>query len=399
MPVLVDSRYRLLDYHGMTTCTPNESEVEQILGIKIDDDLNVLRFNANGQHRGMPETCVVSALHGRGVEELVDLCEKRAADSEEAWRSRRRQTMVNEVKEAVLEEAFAVLEKYRGSSPVLLACRENGSEVYIKSRRYSVAVDFALLDSLKELLGDSVDEIFPVQLPYWTGPQDCLHLLSFISIVDKDLAVVYSRLMPVPFRELILAMGFKLVEVPDEEYDSLGCNVLAVAPRQSDEQVDAATAQLFADAARAGEHERLGDALALASMAFWGAYTVLLRMRHDDLDTPEFLTLLCAMGLATMLPWVAWEWHHEAKVSLSAAGALAVVYSAVGSLLLAGWGWTYVVKRIGASHAGVTMHLMPGIAVVLSMVFLGEYPSWYHGAGIALILSGVALSSWARLSA
>ena len=65
----------------------------------------------------------------------------------------------------------------------------------------------------------------------------------------------------------------------------------------------------------------------------------------------------------------------------------------VGSLLLAGAGWTYVVKRIGAARAGATMHLMPGIAVLLSMLFLGEYPSWYHGAGIALILAGVVLSS------
>jgi rfaE bifunctional protein kinase chain/domain len=42
VPVLVDSRYRLLDYHGLTTCTPNESEVEQVLGIHIDDDPAVL---------------------------------------------------------------------------------------------------------------------------------------------------------------------------------------------------------------------------------------------------------------------------------------------------------------------------------------------------------------------
>ena len=42
MPVLVDSRYRLLEYHGLTTCTPNESEVEQVLGIRINDDANVL---------------------------------------------------------------------------------------------------------------------------------------------------------------------------------------------------------------------------------------------------------------------------------------------------------------------------------------------------------------------
>jgi D-glycero-beta-D-manno-heptose-7-phosphate kinase len=38
VPVLLDSRYRLTDYRGLTTCTPNESEVEQVLGIHIDDD-------------------------------------------------------------------------------------------------------------------------------------------------------------------------------------------------------------------------------------------------------------------------------------------------------------------------------------------------------------------------
>jgi drug/metabolite transporter (DMT)-like permease len=137
----------------------------------------------------------------------------------------------------------------------------------------------------------------------------------------------------------------------------------------------------------------VGDALALASMAFWAAYTVFLRMRRDGLDTPEFLTVLCAMGLVTLLPWVAFEFIQGMETNLSANGIIAVVYSAIGSLLLAGAGWTYVVKRLGAARAGVTMHLMPAITVLLSMLFLGEYPSWYHGAGIALILAGVALST------
>jgi len=137
----------------------------------------------------------------------------------------------------------------------------------------------------------------------------------------------------------------------------------------------------------------VGDALALASMLFWGLYTVFLRMRSDDLDTPEFLTVLCVMGLATLLPWVAFELLQGMQTNLSVAGTLAVLYSALGSLLLAGAGWTYVVKRIGAARAGATMHLMPGIAVLLSALFLAEYPRWYHGAGIALILAGVALSS------
>ena len=143
----------------------------------------------------------------------------------------------------------------------------------------------------------------------------------------------------------------------------------------------------------------VGDLLAVLSMAFWGAYTVLLRLRSDDLDTPEFLAVLCGMGLLCMVPWVAWEMLSQPKISLSMPGAVAVVYSAVGSLLLAGAGWTYVVKRIGAARAGVTMHLMPGITVLLSMLFLAEYPQWFHGAGIALILAGVGLSSTRASSA
>ena len=143
----------------------------------------------------------------------------------------------------------------------------------------------------------------------------------------------------------------------------------------------------------------VGDLLAVLSMVFWAAYTVLLRMRSDDLDTPEFLAVLCLSGLIVMLPWVAFEILLEKKTELSTLGAVAVVYSAVGSLLLAGAGWTYVVKRIGAARAGVTMHLMPGITVLLAILFLGEYPQWFHGAGIALILAGVALSSFRASSA
>ncbi|HMV96771.1 MAG TPA: arginine deiminase family protein, partial [Anaerolineales bacterium] len=113
---------------------------------------------------------------------------------------------------------------------------EGGDVLWVDERTLAVGQGFRTnaegLRQLRELLSDAVDEIYPVQLPYWTGPQDCLHLLSFISIVDKDLAVVHSRLMPVPFREWLLERGFRFVEVPNEEYDNLGCNVLAVGPRQ-----------------------------------------------------------------------------------------------------------------------------------------------------------------------
>jgi N-dimethylarginine dimethylaminohydrolase len=68
-------------------------------------------------------------------------------------------------------------------------------------------------------------------LPHWRGQEDVFHLMSIVSPVDRDLAVVYSPLMPVPFRQWLSGRGITFVEVPDEEFDSMGANVLAVAPR------------------------------------------------------------------------------------------------------------------------------------------------------------------------
>ena len=139
-----------------------------------------------------------------------------------------------------------------------------------------------------------------------------------------------------------------------------------------------------------------GDVMALFSMMMWAGYTVLLRLRRDPLSTLELIVVVCLFGLVFMAPWVAVELALGTALHLTPAGAAAVAYSAVGSLLLAYAGWSYVVTRLGASRAGVTMHLMPGLGILLSAVFLGEYPHWFHFAGIGLILAGVALSTWRR---
>ena len=137
----------------------------------------------------------------------------------------------------------------------------------------------------------------------------------------------------------------------------------------------------------------IGDMMALASMMMWAGYTVLLRVRRDALSVVELIVMVCAFGVLFMLPWVAYDVAMDASVRLGGAGFLAVVYSAIGSLLLAYAGWSYVVRRLGAARAGVTLHLMPAMGVVLAAALLREYPSWFHFAGIALILAGVALSS------
>jgi N-dimethylarginine dimethylaminohydrolase len=84
---------------------------------------------------------------------------------------------------------------------------------------------------LRAILGSGV-EVIEVPLPHWQGHQDVMHLMSLISPIDHGMAVVYSRLLPVPFREWLLDRGMHLVEVPDEEFDSMGTNVLALAPRR-----------------------------------------------------------------------------------------------------------------------------------------------------------------------
>jgi len=73
--------------------------------------------------------------------------------------------------------------------------------------------------------------VLPVSMPHYKGPSDVFHLMSVLSPVDNNLAVVYSPLIPIIFRNELLARGFDLVEVPDAEFDSMGCNVLALAPR------------------------------------------------------------------------------------------------------------------------------------------------------------------------
>jgi N-dimethylarginine dimethylaminohydrolase len=75
-------------------------------------------------------------------------------------------------------------------------------------------------------------ETVEVQLPHGDGPVSCLHLMSIISMLDHDLAVVYLPLLPVPFVELLSDRGIELIEVPDEEYPTMGPNVLALAPRR-----------------------------------------------------------------------------------------------------------------------------------------------------------------------
>lgn len=115
-------------------------------------------------------------------------------------------------------------------------CLEGGDVVWLDDHTVVVGRGYRTnaegILQFRALLGDSVEELIVVPLPHWHGRDDVLHLMSLISFVDRDLAVAYSPLLPIPFRERLLEGGYELVEVPDDEFESMGTNVLALAPRQ-----------------------------------------------------------------------------------------------------------------------------------------------------------------------
>jgi len=74
-------------------------------------------------------------------------------------------------------------------------------------------------------------ELLVFDLPHHHGPAACLHLLSLVSPLADDLVVAYPPLLPVRLAQLLDERGIGVVEVPDEEFETLGCNALALAPR------------------------------------------------------------------------------------------------------------------------------------------------------------------------
>lgn len=125
---------------------------------------------------------------------------------------------------------FPVLGTITGSGKM-----EGGDVVFLDEKTVAVGLGYRTnaegIQQLKRLTQDFISEIMTVPLPHWHGPDDVMHLMSVLSPIDKDLALVFSPLLPVFFRQWLLEQGIKLIEVPDEEYLTMACNVLAVAPR------------------------------------------------------------------------------------------------------------------------------------------------------------------------
>jgi len=116
------------------------------------------------------------------------------------------------------------------------ATAEGGDMIWLDRTTLIVGRGFrtnaAAIIALRKLLEPLGVKVLSFDLAYGTGPADVLHLMSFMSMLADDLAVVHRPAMPVALYELLQERRIQFVDIPEKEYPTQACNILAFAPRK-----------------------------------------------------------------------------------------------------------------------------------------------------------------------
>jgi N-dimethylarginine dimethylaminohydrolase len=137
-------------------------------------------------------------------------------------------------------EEAAMMEKFKSLGiPILFqlngnARAEAGDILWLDNRTLAIGRGFRTnqqgINQIKNGLAPFKINVVQVDLPYDQGKEACLHLQSLISLVDRKKALVFLKYLPVSFVELLKDKGFTLIEVPENEFSTMGPNVLAIKP-------------------------------------------------------------------------------------------------------------------------------------------------------------------------
>ena len=150
-----------------------------------------------------------------------------------------------------------------------------------------------------------------------------------------------------------------------------------------------------------GEWQRLaalefnaGDLLMLGAMIVWSVYTLCLPRRPLELSAFAYTFVAGAFGLAGLAPFYAWELATgRGAFALTGEVVAGILYTAVFASIVATATFNFGVDGAGAARASFFTHLVPVFGAVLGVLLLGEPVGWYHLAGFALILAGIALAT------
>jgi drug/metabolite transporter (DMT)-like permease len=143
-------------------------------------------------------------------------------------------------------------------------------------------------------------------------------------------------------------------------------------------------------------HFTPGDLWYLAATVLWAAYTIVLRWRPMQLSALAFMGALVLFGLPMLLPLYLWELSRGEVFEVNAATLATLAYYGTLPSIAAYQCWNSGVAALGASRAGLYVHLVPVFAALLSFALLGESMHLFHLSGIALIATGLLMTGALR---
>ena len=228
----VDRDWRALGYPARPDLARAHAESDAFIALlrSLGADVRVLGGDAPSDRSAFPVPRSALTLDSLYVRDAAIACERGMILCNMGKAARRPEP-------AALERALAAAHVPIHGHITGAGRLEGGDVVWLGPRTLAVGRGYRTNDDgiaqLARALTGLIDELIVVPLPHWRGPDDVFHLMSIISPLDRDLALVYEPLLPVPFRERLQALGVALVGVPDGEFATLGCNVLAVGPRRA----------------------------------------------------------------------------------------------------------------------------------------------------------------------
>ena len=135
-----------------------------------------------------------------------------------------------------------------------------------------------------------------------------------------------------------------------------------------------------------------GDVWMMVAVLTWGLYTVGLNWRPSNIHPLVLMFALTCVGLLALLPAYVWEASTEPHRHLSTRTVLGVLYTGIVPGVIGNVFYNAGVAKVGANQGALFIHLMPVFGTLLAMFFLNETPQLFHGVGMVLILSGIALT-------
>ncbi len=136
-----------------------------------------------------------------------------------------------------------------------------------------------------------------------------------------------------------------------------------------------------------------GDVWMLAAVLIWGFYTVGLQWRPAGVAPMLILAVFMAVGLLVLAPVYAWEIASGRSIHWHTASLAGILYAGIVPGFLGYVFFNAGIAAVGPARGSLFIHLMPVFVTLLSAVFLGERPYWYHGVGIALVFVGIFLTT------